>query len=247
MNGPSQAFVLAAGLGTRMRPLTDERPKPLVELAGRSLLERTLDHLEAACISDVVINTHYKADQIETRLKERTAPQISLSFEPELLETGGGIKKALPHFNGDFFVLGGDGFWEDRPDAENGNALHALAQSWRPEEMDILMLLQPVERMALTQGIGDYHLDAQGRAVRAHDKSGAYMFTGMRINKPDIFNNTPEGPFSYLDLMDEAQRKGRLYGLVYRGDWHHISTPEDVERVQAAILSRMAAPKRAMP
>jgi MurNAc alpha-1-phosphate uridylyltransferase len=247
MNMPLQAFILAAGLGTRMRPLTEERPKPLVELAGRSLLERTLDHLEAACVSDVVINTHYKADQIETRLKERRTPRISLSFEPELLETGGGIKKVLPHFNGDFLVLAGDGFWEDRPDAENGNALRTLAQNWRPEEMDILMLLQPVERMTLTQGIGDYHLDAEGRAVRAKDQSGTYMFTGLRINRPDIFNGALEGPFSYLELMDEAQRKGRLYGLVYGGEWHHISTPEDVLRVQADLLSRVSAPKRALP
>lgn len=231
----SKAFILAAGLGTRMRPLTDERPKPLLEVEGKSLLDRTLDHLQAAQIREVVINTHYKAQQISACLKDRKSPKIHVSHEDILLDTGGGIKKALSCFEDDFFVLSGDGLWENSGEF---NALKALAKVWNPDKMDILMLLQPVERMILTQGVGDYDLDEQGRAVRSKSKTGKYMFTSIRINAPRIFEDTPEGPFSYLKLMDRAQEAGRLYGLVHQGDWHHISTPVDLAAVDAFYTAR---------
>lgn len=230
------AFVLAAGLGSRLRPYTDDRPKPLVAVAGQSLLDRTLDHLAAAGVTKTIINTHYRADQIERAVRGRFKPEIILSNEPDLLDTGGGINNALTHFGGvdgaPFFVLSGDGLWRDAPDAP---ALPQLAAAWDPENMDILMLLQPIETIKLTQGAGDYDLMQDGRALRRADKSGAYMFTSMRINHPRIFKDAPPGAFSYLALMDAAQQAGRLYGIMHKGDWHHISTPDDLGAVRAVF------------
>ncbi|MCB1532680.1 MAG: nucleotidyltransferase family protein [Alphaproteobacteria bacterium] len=228
---PDKAFILAAGFGKRLRPITDTRPKPMAEVAGITLIDRTIDHLKAAGITDMVINTHYRGEQLAEHLKTRTDVHIHISHEPDILDTGGGIKNALEHFGSeDFFVLSGDGLWSDGPE---GSALTALAQRWNPQKMDILMLLQPVSTMHVTQGVGDYDLDEDGRAVRSKTQDGAYMFTSIRINRAGIFENTPEGSFSYLTLMDQAEKDGRLFGLVHAGNWHHISTPPDLEAVQA--------------
>ncbi len=235
---PDKAFILAAGFGTRMRPLTETMPKPMVEVAGRSLLERTLDHLERARIQDVVINTHYLAEKINEHVKKRAEPNIILSHEPDILDTAGGIKHTLDRFNAEpFFVLSGDGLWKDHPQAP---ALKTMTNLWDPEKMDILILLQPTKSMKLTRGVGDYHLEPDGRALRAIDQSGAYMFTSMRINHPRIFDDTPDTPFSYLQLLDKAQEQGRLYGAVHQGDWHHISTPADLEAVNQAYREKEA-------
>jgi MurNAc alpha-1-phosphate uridylyltransferase len=230
---PGKAFILAAGFGTRLRPLTETCPKPLIPVAGRTLLDRTLDHLEDTGVHSVVINTHYLAGQIENHCVSRQTPKIILSHEPVLLDTGGGIKKALGQFGQDpFFVLSGDGLWTDGP---GETALGRMAACWDPKKMDILMLLQRVADMTLTQGAGDYDLDIDGRAVRSLQKGGAYMFTSIRINAPAIFRDTPDGAFSYLELLDRAERAGRLYGLVHTGAWHHISTPADLMAVETAF------------
>jgi len=230
---PDKAFILAAGLGTRMRPLTDHFPKPLIEVAGRSLVDRTLDHLADIGVPDVTVNLHYKADLLKSHLEQRTSPIIHFSHEEDLLDTGGGIKNALENFEGKpFYVLSGDGLWADGPDE---SALQRLSKAWDPGKMDILLLLQPVESMTLTKGTGDYHLEPDGRAVRSYEREGTYMFTSIRINKPEIFDGSPAGAFSYLDLMDQAQKRGRLFGLVHDGAWHHISTPEDLEAVNTAF------------
>lgn len=226
-----KGFILAAGLGTRLRPYTDEIPKPMVKVRDKPMLDHALDAFEKIGIQHCVINTHYKADVIHDHIKARTAPEIITSYEPELLDTGGGIKNAITYFDDDFFILSGDSVWENAP---HENTLQALANAWNPSKMDILMLLQPVSSMKLTQGVGDYHLDANGRATRALDQSGAYMFTSIRINSPKIFDGTPDGKFSYLELMDKAQNQGRLYGLVHDGIWHHISTPADLKAVNKA-------------
>lgn len=228
---PDSAFILAAGLGTRLRPLTDERPKPMVEVNEIPMIDHALDALAAAGVERCVINTHYKAEILHDHLKGRKNPEIILSYEPELLNTGGGIKNALRHFGAPFFVLSGDSVWEDAP---GENALLSLAQAWDPEIMDILMLLQPVETMKLTGGVGDYDLLPDGRAVRSLTKEGGAMFTSIRINRPEIFVEPPDGPFSYLDLLDAAQKRGRLYGVQHKGAWHHISTPADLQAVNAA-------------
>ena len=237
---PSKAFILAAGYGKRLRPHTDTRPKPLVEVNGRSLIERTLDHLEKANVRDVVVNTHYLQQQITSRLQGRKGFNIAFSHEEELLDTGGGIKKMLHFFAGEpFFVLSGDGLWEDKN--ADFTALDALAAAWDPTKMDILILLQPVNTMVLTEGVGDYQLGQDGRAIRSRDKTGTAMFTSMRINHPRIFKDTPDGSFSYLDLLDRTEEQGRLYGVLHTGDWHHISTPADLAAVERAYKRSKAA------
>lgn len=230
---PHQAFILAAGFGTRLRPLTETRPKPLVEIHGRSMLARTLDQLGAVGVDDVVINAHYLGQQIEAFAHEYRAAHpdiaITVSHEDPILDTGGGIKKMISHFDDAFYVLSGDGHWS------NGQtpALQRLADNWNDDEMDILMLLQPVKSMDVTKGVGDYHLDDQGRAIRALDQSGDHMFTSIRINHPRIFDGAPDGAFSYLQLMDSAQEAGRLHGLLHDAHWYHISTPADLEATEA--------------
>ncbi len=235
---PQKAFILAAGLGKRLRPYTDDLPKPLVDVNGRTLLDRTLDHLENAGAGEAVINTHYLADKITAHLARRESPRIHFSHEPQLLDTGGGIKNALNYFGDEpFFVISGDGLWTDGP---SHGALKRLADAWDPEAMDILILLQPLSTFNFTEGVGDYDLAPDGRARRALDKTGKHMFTSIRINHPRIFKDSPDGAFSYLDLLDKAEAAGRLYGLVHDGEWHHISTPEDLEAANAAFKGKSA-------
>lgn len=228
---PDQAFILAAGLGTRLRPLTEARPKPMVEVAGKPMIDHALDALAGAGVRRCAVNTHYRAEVLHEHLKGRERPSVIVSHEPDLLDTGGGIRKALHHFDAPFFVLSGDSVWEDAP---GESALLTLGRAWDPEIMDILILLQPVETMVLTRGAGDYDLGPDGRAVRSLSKEGSLMFTSIRINRPEIFAGTPEGAFSYLDLLDAAQARGRLYGVQHKGSWHHISTPADLQAVNAA-------------
>ncbi len=224
-----RAFILAAGLGTRLRPYTDTMPKPLVEIAGQSLLDRSLDQLAEIGVKHCTINTHYMAEQIKTRTQTRTEPKITLSHEDQLLNTGGGIKACLKQFGDNpFYIINGDSFSEQNP-------MPALSATWDEDKMDILIALEPIDEMKLTQGIGDYTITPNGKAIRSHDKTGTHMFTSIRINHPRIFDNAPDGAFSYRDLMDEAEATGRLYALEHAGNWHHISTPQDLERVNAHI------------
>ncbi len=236
---PHKAFILAAGLGTRMKPITDTIPKPLVTVAGVSLLERTLDQLQHFGVDDVVINTHHLSQQIPDRLKNRTGQKLTFSYEPVLLDTAGGIKKMLLHFGGEpFFVLSGDGLWTDKKSEE---ALSRLAAKWNPETMNILILLQPVSRMKLTRGVGDYDILPDGRAVRSRTKSGTHMFTSMRINHPRIFDGVPDGISSYLPLLDKAESDVRLFAIEHTGNWHHISTPADLKAVDVIFRQNESA------
>jgi MurNAc alpha-1-phosphate uridylyltransferase len=228
---PTKAFILAAGFGKRLRPFTDNIPKPMVSIGQSTLLDRTINHLKEVGVNEFIVNTHYKADVIHNHLDDHE--NIHISYEEEILDTGGGIKKAYHHFNDeDFYVLSGDGLWSNGPDA---STLERLAEAWDPKIMDILMLLQPIERMQATKGVGDYDLDNQGRATRSLTQEGRYMFTSIRINRSHIFQNTPHGSFSYLELMDKAQAQGRLYGLINDGEWYHISTPQDLESAGQAF------------
>lgn len=228
---PNKGFILAAGFGKRLRPHTDDKPKPMVEVGGYTLIDHTIDHLILAGIKDLTVNTHYQADVLHEHLEKRDDADFNISHEPEILDTGGGIKNALNHFQDeDFFIVSGDGLWSDGPE---NKALKRLSDAWDPEKMDILMLLQPVETMSVTKGVGDYDLDAEGKATRSMDQTGKLMFTSIRINRSSIFDDTPDKPFSYLELMDKAEAQGRLYGIAHDGDWHHISTPEDLEAVRA--------------
>jgi MurNAc alpha-1-phosphate uridylyltransferase len=224
-----RAFVLAAGKGTRLRPYTDDLPKPMVPVCGRPIIEHTLDKLETHGVDTVVVNLNYLGDKIENYFSSRQTPKIVYSHEEELLDTGGGIKKGLSHFNGrPFFIINGDAFWSDGP---NATTFERLDREWNPASMDILLLLQPVSNMIFTKGIGDYNLDASGRASRSLDQTGKYMFGGIRIANPKIFDGIKEQKFSFLHLMDQAEKNGRLNGLVHDGEWHHISTPADLDQV----------------
>lgn len=236
MQKPDKAFILAAGKGTRMKPLTDTLPKPMIPLAGRTLIDRTIDAMIKQGVRQIVVNLHYFGNKLEEHLITRKDATIVFSKEPALLDTGGGVKKAARVLGDDpFYVVSGDGFWIDPEDGQG--ALQKLAGAWDGEKMDILLLLQPVSAMTLTQGVGDYDLDPDGRAIRSLQQTGKYMFTSMRIIVPQIFRGTAEGAFSFLTLMDAAQEKGRLYGVVHDGMWEHISTPEDVAALEGFLSS----------
>ena len=232
------AFIFAAGEGKRLSPYTIDRPKPMVEIAGSAILEHTLKHLKAAGIYRVALNTCYRAEVIQNFLEHYHDKNItfSVSHEPSLLDTGLGLKKALPLLDIDkeFFAINGDAFWTDGP---KGNVFLQMERHWDDKEMDILLLVQPVANMRLTTGIGDYTLSTDHKAARSLDQSGDYMFAGVRICHPRIFEQTPDTPFSFLELMDKAERDGRLYAHVHDGEWHHISTPVDLERVNESFVT----------
>lgn len=229
-----RAFVLAAGKGTRMAPLTDRVPKPLVQLNGRPLLDYVFDHLKVAGVKRVVVNSHHQVSVLREYLDGVQGFELTETHEPVLLETGGGLKNAAP-FLGDkpFFMINGDAFWTDGPE---GSTLKRLERSFNTERMDILLLLIPVSRMVLTEGVGDYDLLPDGQIRRNKSKAGIHMFTGIRIVHPRILEGMAEGIYSFLGQMDAAEQAGRLYGLVHDGEWHHISTVEDVMCVEKVLV-----------
>ncbi len=241
---PVHAFILAAGKGTRLRPHTDDKPKPMVEVDGKPILEHTLEKLVKTGIKHVTINLFYLGDRVKNYFKDYTATNITFSEETELLETGGGVKFALDTMEKKpFYLINGDALWTDK---EGQNALDQLAEAWNSNKMDILLLLQPVNKMSVTKGVGDYNMDEDGRLTRTADGSGQYMFTGIRITKPSVLDNTPTGAFSFLKCMDNAQEAGTLYGIKHQGKWHHISTPDDLEAVNKVFsASKDVQEKRA--
>ena len=231
---PNNAFILAAGKGTRLRPYTDTMPKPLVPVNGRAILDYTIEKLVKDRVNNITINLNYLGDRIKKHLKNRNNININFSTESELLDTGGGVKKALRTMNNQpFYLINGDALWEDKN--PKNSTLTQLANMWDPAKMDILLLLQPVNTMDLTKGVGDYNISNDGVAIRCKNKQGEYMFTGVRIVNPAIFNNTPDKEFSFLTLMDKAEKQGRLHALIHDGVWHHISTPKDLDNVNYAM------------
>ncbi len=227
---PQTAMVLAAGKGTRMRPLTERFPKPLVEICGRTLLDNILDHLDRAGISKVVVNAHYLGEQIVAHLAARNSPVSETILEAELLETGGGVTNALPHLGDDpFYVVNGDVLWLDGKEP----ALKRLAAAWDGEKMDALLLLQPVTRAMCYDGAGDFMMDPLGLLRRRDQKEVApYVFAGAQLLHPRLFKDVPQGPFSLNLVYDRAIESGRLYGIVHDGKWFHISTPEGLKEAE---------------
>lgn len=230
---PNRAFILAAGEGSRLAPLTDKMPKPLVSVGHKPIIDRTLDQLGAIGVKHVTINLHHLAKMLQDHLMRRKDSDItlSLSFEEKLLNTGGGIKKALWTMGNEaFFAFSGDTLWEDGP---SGNTLERLAAAWDDETMDMLLLLQPLDTMTITDGGGDYHLSPEGKPIRADSrkKDGAYFWPSIRIVHPRLFAGTPDTPFSFLELMDKAERNGRLGALVHDGTCYHISRMQDLDAV----------------
>ncbi len=228
---PTRGMVLAAGLGLRMRPITLEIPKPLVPVAGRTMLDRALDHLAAAGVPDPVVNAHWLPDRIRSHLAGR--PGITLSFEPELLETGGGVAKALPLL-GDrpFYVVNSDIIWTDGAVP----ALARLADAWDDARMDALLLLVPTAQAVGYDGDGDFFVDAEGVPRRRQPREVApTLFSGVQILSPRLFADAPAGAFSLNLLYDRALEEGRLFALIHDGRWFHVGTPAALPEVEAAL------------
>jgi len=230
---PRMAMVLAAGKGTRMRPLTDHFPKPLAEICGHTLLDGILDHLDRAGVSKVVVNAHYLGEQIVDHMAARKTPVSEVIFEPELLETGGGVANALPRLGRDpFYVVNGDVLWLDGRES----ALKRLAGAWDGAKMDGLLLLQPVARAMCYDGAGDFMMDPLGLLRRRGQKEVApYVFAGAQLLHPRLFEAVPQGPFSLNLIYDRALESGRLYGIAHDGEWFHISTPEGLKEAEGSF------------
>jgi MurNAc alpha-1-phosphate uridylyltransferase len=217
------AMILAAGFGTRMRPITEHTPKPLILLAGRALIDHGIDRLVAAGVTRVVVNTHYKADMMAAHLAERRDVEIVLSHEETLLDTGGGVKKALPHLGEAFYVVNADVFWL------NGRtpALARLARVWDSATLDALLLVQRTTSAIGYEGIGDFVVDPLGHVRRRAEREVVpHLFAGIEILSRRFFDNTPDGAFSLNPLWNKAITAGRLQALIHDGEWFHVGTPQ---------------------
>lgn len=235
---PHTAMVLAAGLGTRMRPLTDDRPKALVEVGGRALIDHVLDRLADAGVQRAVVNVHWFADRLEAHLRARPhGPEIVISDErAELLETGGGLKKARPLLGDDpVFVANIDSVWIDRTRTPGG-ALADLIRLWDPDRMDTALLLARREDSIGFEGAGDFMLADDGRLTfRGDAPSAPYAYMGVHITRPDYADAGPDGPFSLSPLWRASAAKGRLFGCVLDGDWMHVGDPEARDQAEARL------------
>ncbi len=229
-----RAMVLAAGLGQRMRPITDTLPKPLVAIGGKAMLDHALDRLAEAGVEDAVVNVHHLAGLIEAHLAGRTQPRVTISDErAQLLETGGGVRKALPLLGSEpFFHVNSDSLWSETGPSN----IAAMAAAWNPQKMDLLLLLASRETSIGFDGAGDFFRDGAGRlARRGQSQSAPYIYAGVAILKPELFADTPEGPFSLNLLFDRAIATGRLHGVVLEGQWLHVGTPEAIAPAEAAF------------
>lgn len=236
---PKRGMVMAAGLGTRMRPLTEATAKPLLPVAGRSLLDRALDHLAEAGVETVVVNTHWQPERVRAVLARRTRPAIVESHEETLLETGGGVVRALPHLAPDpFFVVNGDAFWLDGATP----ALRRLADAFDPELCDAVLLVHRTALLPVYTGRGDFAVDPLGLVRRPSEREIVpYVYAGVQLAAPSLFAGAPEGPFSTNLLWDRAMAAGRLRAVVHDGVWLHLSTPEDLAEAEEALRGRVSA------
>jgi N-acetyl-alpha-D-muramate 1-phosphate uridylyltransferase len=231
---PKKVMVLSAGLGTRMRPLTNKMPKPLVDVAGKALIDHVLDRLAEAGVERAVVNVHHFAEQIERHLASRTKPKITISDERGLLlGTGGAVVKALPELGGaPFFTINSDTLWIDgvKPN------LTRLAEAFDPASMDALLLLAPATGSIGYAGRGDFAFAADGRLRRRAEREVAsFVYAGAAILAPALFKDAPPGEFALTDLFDRAAEAGRLHGLRLEGLWMHVGTPDAIAQAERAI------------
>ena len=236
---PRNAMILAAGYGTRMRPLTDSMPKPLVPVGGKALINHVLDRLAAVGVETAVVNVHHFADQIEQHLKPRRAPKIAISDEREgVLGTGGGVAKALPLLGtAPFFHVNSDTLWIDgvKPNLER------LATAFEPDKMDALLLLAPTATSVGYAGRGDFSMAPDGRLRRRGEREVVpFVYAGIAILSPALFRDAPSGPFPLTRLFDRAIEEERLFGLRLEGVWMHVGSPDAVAAAEAAILASAA-------
>ncbi|HZH26399.1 MAG TPA: nucleotidyltransferase family protein [Azospirillaceae bacterium] len=234
----TRAIVLAAGLGLRLRPLTDSRPKALVEVGKRPLIDHALDQLAAGGVEEVVVNLHHHADMLATHLADRATPKITLSREPQLMGTGGGIRKALPLLGADpFFAVDCDTLRLDGPTP----ALRRMAEAWDPDRMDALILAAPTAKGIGMPDHGVLFLDPEGRArLPGESEIAPYAFASVQLLSPALVAKRTEEPFSYKELWRLAEAEGRLWGMVHDGACLQVLTPESVEEADALLDERMA-------
>lgn len=230
------AMVMAAGLGTRMRPLTNNRPKPLVDVGGKPLIEYALDKLRQADVRQIVVNVHYLPEQVEAYLANAARDfDVTISDERALLlETGGGLVKALPFIDGNpFFCINSDAIWTD----DGIDALARLAATWDGDKMDGLLLLVPRAHAHHHRGVGDFSIDAENRPVRRGNAPEApFVYTGIQLLSRRFMDGAPEGPFSTNILWDRAIAKGRLFALQHVGEWFDIGSPQAIAPTEEALL-----------
>jgi len=230
--GPTRAMILAAGLGTRMAPLTKERPKPLIELRGKALIDHVIDKMVKNGVTFIVVNVHYIAERLIVHLKKRKDVTIRICDETDaILDTGGAIAKALPLFEGQpFFTQNADSLWVEGM----GSSIVRMRARWDPDTMDALMLLAPTVTAIGFEGRGDFVMDAEGLLQRRGEMQLApFVWTGFQIVHPRLFDGAPTGRFSINPLWDRAIDKGRLFGMRLDGVWIHVGTPQgltDAER-----------------
>ena len=232
---PHTAMIMAAGLGKRMRPLTATRPKPLIEVNGKALLDHVLEKLHAAGVRKVVVNVHYLADALEAHLASRAhGLDVVISDERNLLlETGGGLVQAEPLIDADpFLSLNSDNLWVDGP----ADTLRLLASHWDDAKMDALLLLVPLARALNHKGMGDFHMGRTGRLRRRQPSHVApFVFTGIQMLSKRLLRDAPHGPFSTNILWDRAIEEGRCFGAVHQGLWFDVGTPASIPLTEAAL------------
>ena len=231
---PRSAMVLAAGLGTRLRPVTETVPKPLIEINGRALIDLAIDHLILAGVQCVVVNIHYKAELVRAHLALRAHPRVAFSEEDELLDTGGAVAQALPLLDETFFAVNADVIWLDntRP------ALFRLADAFDPAGSDAVLLLHPTATAVGYEGSGDYHLGALGkpRRRREGDVVAPYLFAGIQLLHRRLFANPPGRIFSLVRLFDRAETAGRLRAVVHDGELFHVGTPQGLAATRKRVV-----------
>ena len=240
---PYKAMVLAAGLGTRLKPVTDTLPKALVQVDNRALIDHALDRLEAVGVGEVVVNTHYLAEQLQAHLSGRKSPVLQISHEDDLLDTGGGIAKALPLLGDDpFLAVNADAFWLNGP----YDALQRMAHTWDDDTMDGLLLLHSTVEAYGYTGLGDFCAPLGDGVLtqRLEGEVSPWLFTGIQMLHPRLFKTAPDGAFSLNLLYDRAIESGRLLGVVHDGEWFHVGTPQGLEEAETYMHLRYAGKER---
>lgn len=237
MTRVNTAMIMAAGLGTRMRPLTQSRPKPLVEVGGKAMIDHCLEKLVEAGIEKAVVNVHYLADAMEAHLAASQYPiEFQISDErKQLMETGGGLVQAQPLIEQvNFFCINSDNLWTDG----QTNSLQRLVQAWDEEQMDALLLLVPRAAAHNYQGAGDFHLDDQNRiSRRLPDQQAPLIYSGIQLISKRLLREAPSGPFSTNIFWERAIGEGRLFGLVHEGQWFEVGSPEAIAPTESALAS----------
>jgi MurNAc alpha-1-phosphate uridylyltransferase len=234
----TRAMIMAAGLGTRMRPLTDNRPKPLVEVGRRALIDHAIDRLVSAGVTTIVVNIHHHAEMLRAHLAHRKDAEFIISDESDsLLDSGGGIKKALALFKDEpFFTHNSDSVWVEGA----GSALKRMQARWNPDTMDSLMLVAATVNALCYEGRGDFMMDAEGKLTRVPEQRIApFVWIGVQILHPRLFDGAPSGKFSINPLWDRAIARGRLFGTRLDGTWMHIDRPDAVKDAERFLADRM--------